>query len=380
MTIPFRSCPRHTIGVEWELQLLDAETLDLTDGIMPLMEFFQDTEFVKPEFVQSSVELNTDICEDSAVATAHLAKTLRALLRRSEELEMYLCGGGTHAFCRRLALITPFPRYQVMERDAGYIAHSQITFSTHVHIGMRSGDQAMRVMCRLIPVLPVFIALSANSPFWRGHRTGHMAYRQRILAAARNYGLPPRFQDWSAFERFLESSRRGKLLETFKDVHWHIRPHPDFGTLELRAMDSASNLTTLHAIAAFARSLMVMLADSDDAEIDGILPASLPDWIEQQNCYNASLHGLDADFVVSANGAFRPLRAVADDLIEFCKPAAQRENEVPGLDLLQAVLDGPPPYQQQLDAYMDGRSARSVVDWLRHQLKEGVHDGSATAK
>ena len=159
-------------------------TLDLIDGIMPLMEFFPNSEFVKPEYIQSCVELTSCIAENSEQAIAHIEGSLTKLLQRCGELEMDACASGTHSFCRRLALITPLPRYQRIEKDTGYIAHTQITFSTHVHVGMKSGDDAMRVISLLAPALPAFIALSANSPFWRGHETGHAAYRHRILAAA----------------------------------------------------------------------------------------------------------------------------------------------------------------------------------------------------
>ena len=103
----FESCRQHSVGVEWELQLLDPESLDLFDGIMPLMEFFPDTSFVKPEYIQSCVELTSCIAENSSEAIEHLQETLLQTLRRCDELDMSVCAAGTHPFCRRLALITP---------------------------------------------------------------------------------------------------------------------------------------------------------------------------------------------------------------------------------------------------------------------------------
>ena len=113
----FNPSPRHTVGVEWELQLIDPETLDLYDGIMPLMEFFPATDFVKPEYIQSCVELTSRISENSGEAIEHLRETLVQTLRRCDELDMSVCGAGTHPFCRRLALITPLPRYQRLAHD-----------------------------------------------------------------------------------------------------------------------------------------------------------------------------------------------------------------------------------------------------------------------
>lgn len=367
----FDPSPRHTLGIEWELQLLDAETLDLRDGILPLMEFFPGAAFVKPEFIQSCVELNSCIAENSDEAVAHLRRSLRHLFRRTAELDMGLCGAGTHPFGRRLALITPLPRYRQLEEAAGYLAHTQITFSTHVHIGMASGDQAMRVMARLAPALSAFIALSANSPFWRGHETGHLAYRHRILAAAPNYGLPETFGSWRAFDDFLRAAHKASMIRSFKDIHWDLRPHPDFGTLELRVMDSASNLAAVHGLAAFARCLAVGLADAEPREIGDLLPTGLPRWIEKQNCYRASLLGLDAEYITHADGSHRPLRDVVAELLGFCEALAPGIGESHGIAISRSMLDTRPACEMQIEAYREANSARAVVAMLQASLAEG---------
>lgn len=364
----FEPSAEHTVGVEWELQLLDPESVDLIDGIMPLMEFFPDTTYVKPEFIQSCVELTSCIAGNSTEAVQHLEKSLRSLLQRCAELEMSVCGAGTHPFCRRLALITPLPRYRLMEKDSGYLAQTQITFSTHVHIGMKSGDQAMCAMSRLIPAISAFIALSANSPYWRGHDTGHAAYRHRILAAAPNYGLPPHFNDWQEFDEFLSAAHRANMIKHFKDIHWDIRPHPDFGTIELRAMDSASDLHSVHGLVAFARCLMLRLIAASAEEVSDVLPANLPYWLEQQNRFRSGLRGLDAEYVIDEDGSHRAIRDVILDLLDFCEPIAAEINETAGLRIAREMLIKPPGYRRQRDAYGSGSSARSVVKMLQQAL------------
>ncbi len=364
----FSNCTHPTVGVEWELQLLDSYTLDLRPGIIPLMEFFPVRDFVKPEFVQSCVELNSCIAETSDSAVRHVGGTLTKLLRRCEELEMSACGAGTHPFCRRLALITPMPRFVRIEKAAGFLAHTQITFSTHVHVGMRSGDEAMRAMARLTPALPAFIALSANSPFWRGHETEHVAYRHRILAAAPNYGLPETFRDWADFERFYYAALKSDMIRHFKDIHWDIRPHPDFGTIEIRTMDAASDLRSLHALVAFARSLAVAMARASDDDVRSVLPLKLPTWVSLENCYRASHRGLDAEFIADDQGNHRSLRALIDDLLEFCAPVAAEIGEAHGLDLVRELLDGQLGYARQVQTFIETDSTREVVAQLRQQL------------
>lgn len=368
----FKSSPGNTVGVEWELQLLDPVSLDLVDGIVPLMEFFPDTTFVKPEYIQSCVELTSCVADNSEQAVDHLAGSFRQLLQRCAELEMGLCGAGTHPFCRRLALITPLPRYQRIEKSTGYLGHTQITFSTHVHVGMDSGDEAMRAMSFLIPAMPVFIALSANSPFWRGHETGHAAYRQRILAAAPSYGLPTRFENWRTYDKFLDAASRSGMIRTFKDIHWDIRPHPDFGTLEVRAMDAASDLQTLRGLVAFARSLTRLFANASAGEVSRVLPLNLPRWAENQNRYHAGLLGLDARYIIDDTGRHRPLRDIASELIEICEPTAADIHESTGLRITRGLLTGVAACQRQVRAYRQNNSARSVVKLLQDELVEGI--------
>lgn len=375
----FRNCSRHSIGVEWELQLLDTESLDLYDGIVPLMEFFPDTSFVKPEYIQSCVELTSNVSPTSDRVVQHLRQTLKRTVRRCEELGMGLCAAGTHPFCRRLALITPLPRYRRMAKSVGYLAHNQITFSTHVHIGMKSGDEAMLVMSRLIPVVPALVAMSANSPFWRGHLTGHAAYRHRILAAAPNYGLPTSFESWAAFEKFFEAATRSNMIGHFKDIHWDIRPHPDFGTLEVRAMDAASDLRSVHGLASFVRCLVVSMAEASSRDLNAVMPRDLPFWVEKENRFRAGQLGMDAGYIVNANGDQRPMREFVNDLFEFCEPMAASIGESSGMRIAREMLDEIPAYQRQLDAYATGRSARTVVRGLQEALLHGCTTESRAA-
>jgi len=368
LQVEFNNCSEPTVGVEWELQLVDARTLDLFDGILPLMEFFPDTDFVKPEYIQSCVELTSCVSNTSDAAVAHIRQTLAQILQRCQELEMSVCGAGTHPFCRRLALITPTPRYMRLEKNAGYLAQRQITFSTHVHTGMRSGDEAIRAMSQLIPALPAFIALSANSPFWRGHKTGHAAYRHRILAAASQYGLPIAFRDWAGFDRFYSAALKSGMTRDFKDIHWDIRPHPGFGTIEIRTMDAVSNLRTLRALVAFARVMTVCMARSAREEVSRVLPLELPVWIEKENCYRASHCALNAEFIYNEKGEHRPLRGLVEDLINFCKPVAHDLGESKNLQLTRQILTDEPGYSHQLTTYAESHSTLSVAENLKNQL------------
>jgi len=149
--VEFTPSATNTIGVEIELQLLDAESLDLRDGILPLMELFPGTAYIKPEVIQNTVEIVSRVCTSVAELEGHLSALAAELHGKSRELGMRLCGAGTHPFSQRLTLITPLPRYLAMEAQAAFRLHAQTTFATHTHIGMSSGDEAVALMRRLKP-------------------------------------------------------------------------------------------------------------------------------------------------------------------------------------------------------------------------------------
>lgn len=364
----FNGCSQPTVGVEWELQLVNSETLDLYDGIMPLMDFFPDTNFIKPEFIQPCVELTSDVADTSEEAIEHIRRSLLKLQQRCSELKMSLCGAGTHPFCKRLALITPIPRYIQMEKKSGYLAHTQITYSTHVHIGMGSGDEAIRVMSLLIPVLPAFIALSANSPFWRGHETGHAAYRHRILAASPSYGLPVAFSDWADFNKFYDAALKSGMINNFKDIHWDIRPHPDFGTLEIRTMDTASDLQNLQALVTFARVMAVTMARLSPQQVGEVIPLDLPTWVQKENRYRAGWKGLNAEFIYNQEGDHRPLRGLVEELYSLCEPVAKTIGEEKKFTLSRNILLEELGYHRQLQSFAESHSTFTVAENLRRQL------------
>ena len=350
----FRPGDPQTIGLEYEMQLLDRVSLDLQDGILPLLEFFPGNPHVKPESIQNTVEVITPVCRGVAEMHAHLTPLVRELQTRCEQLGMALCGAGTHPFSQKLALITPTPRYRAMEQRAGFLMHAQITFATHVHLGMRDGDEAVVLMHRIKPYLPLLIALSANSPFWRGYDTHCASYRHRILAASRSYGVPPSFPDWAAFCRFFDVTRRAGLFHTINDIHWDIRPRPHFSTLEVRVMDTPPTLSEAMGLAAFVRALAMFLREHPDRTD---LPQPLSWWTEKENHYQASLQGLQAPYIYNEAGDARPLLDVWHQVHAAVAPYAARHGEAHHLaSLYHAVANG-------LGAARQRKSWRAREDW-----------------
>ncbi len=376
----FASCPTHSVGLELELQLLDGQTLDLRDGIVPLMEFYPGAERVCPEFIQSCVEINSGRCESVVELRDNLVATAQPLLDRCHELNMLLCGAGTHPFSRRLALITPAPRYQRIERQRGHLAHTQITYATHVHVGMKSGEQAATCLRRLTPCLPLLVAVGANSPFWRSYETGYATYRQRLLAVTPNSGVPPQFDGWNEFVKFYETAHRAGIVSSVKDLHWNARFHPDFGTIEIRNPDAQPTISHAVTLAGLIQSLAVYCADTSESDLDPRLPQGLPHWMLRENSFRAGNLGTDCELVVSDKGRTRPLRAVLAEVIEAIRPTAAALGNTLCLDAVEMSLDEGLPYAQQRRDYCRENSCRTVTDALVERFEADLSRAHAAPR
>lgn len=358
--------------MELELQLLDAGTLDLKDGILPLMDLYPDSPYVKPEFIQNTVEVASGICTGLGELESQIKSLIFELKSKCGELGMTLCGAGCHPFGRRLALITPFPRYLDMDATSGLLSHTQITFATHVHLGMVSGDEAMAMMRELKAYLPLLIALSANSPFWRGYDTGYVSYRHRILAASRSYGIPPSFTSWSEFCAFLTTTHHAGIFETVHDIHWDIRPRPHLGTLEIRVMDAQSSVSRAVALAGFVRALVAYLRGIQGREPAPGLPRPLHWWLEKENHFQASRLGLGANYAEDSQGTVRPLHAVLQTVIEAIWTTAEDLGEADYLERSRGISEADTGYARQKRVYATTGSLKHVAASLVDELERDV--------
>jgi carboxylate-amine ligase len=370
----FSSCDSYTVGAEWELQLLDIDSLDLVPGIGSILQAFAQDEHVKPEFFQSCVELNSPIVTCSTEIKAHFLSLTRQVREICQSHGMDLAGAGTHAFCRRLALITPLPRYKVIASEHGYLGQTQIAFSTHIHVGMKSGDEAMRAMRYLTPCLPLLIAISANSPFWRGHETGYASYRRRLLAASKSYGIPPYFDSWREFEQFFQMAVRTHSFRSIKDIHWDIRPHPDFGTLECRVTDAQSTVADVAFLAGLVRVMVVWISATSREGIEASVPRRISPWIDRENHFRASHWGMEAELIHNESGDTQTIHSY---LRKLAKAVTDTANEIGeghiAKRLADIALETPGYIQQRID-YQKRNNTRDVVDALRNKLHTELNE------
>ncbi len=240
--------PRYTVGIEEELMILDSSSLDLVSAIESMLGEDPPSGEIKPELLESVLEIATSPCKDIPTAGAELV-SLRALARdRARSLGLEIGAAGTHPFARwEDQRVVRDDRYRGLVRSLGFVARQELVFGMHVHVGMADPEETIYVANGLRPHVPLLIALSANSPLLRGELTGLMSSRVPIFRALPRVGLPPRFEDWADFERRVETMSESGMIEDYTYLWYDVRPHPRLGTVEIRAMDAQTRVE--HTIA-----------------------------------------------------------------------------------------------------------------------------------
>ena len=383
MQIPFHSSERASLGVEWELQLVDRETRELTAGATELLaeitpDGLDEHPKAKHELLQSTVEIITGVCTTVAEAKADLAGTLAEVVAAAERRGLGVMCAGSHPFTRwDTQQISPKERYAQLVERMQWLARRLQIFGVHVHVGVRSPDKIIPIVNALTQYLPHLLALSASSPFWAGCDTGLASARTKVFEGMPTGGLPHQLADWSEFEEYMDTLIRVGAIESVREVWWDVRPHPDFGTVELRVCDGMSTLDEIGAVAALAQCLV----EKFDAEIDrGYTLPTPAEWIVRENKWRAVRWGLDAEIVVDEQGTVRPVREAITDLVDELAPVARRLGcEAELADVLR-VLEVGASYQRQraVAAAHDGELV-PVVDSLLAELRDGLPSRTAGA-
>jgi carboxylate-amine ligase len=363
-----------TLGVEWELQLIDAASRLLRQDAREVISALRKPEEAGPqakihdELMQSAVEVVTGVCSTVSEAVADLAATIADLQRITDMRGTMLACAGTHPVSDwRDAKMAPVQRYAELVEQMQWLARRIQTFGVHVHVGLRDGSKAIPIVNALAAYLPHFLALTASSPFWGGHDTGLASSRAVIFGGLPTAGPPHQLADWSEFEEYMDTLLRAGTIRSIKEVWWDVRPHPDFGTVEIRMFDGVPTLREVGMVAALSQSLVHLL----DTQLDrGYRLPSQPSWVVQDNRWRATRYGLDAIVITDAAGSTAPLRDELYELYQEIKPVAQRLGCADELDVLSEVLEKGASYERQRAVVATGGGLMDVVDALVTEFAE----------
>src|SRR2546421_4339196 len=253
--------PAYTVGIEEELMILDAESLELVNAIESMIEPAPSGE-IKPELMESVLEISTEPCENVTQAGEQLRSLRAQVIQTAASKGLAIGAAGTHPFARwEDQRIVARSRYRDLISALRFVARQELIFGVHVHVGVDDPDKAIHVANGMRVHMPILVALSANSPFWRGDFTGLASTRTPIFRAFPRVGIPPRYDDWRDYERRIEFMVKARVIEDYTYL-WHdVRPHPNFGTVEIRVMDSQTHIEHSLGLAALVQALVRELAE-----------------------------------------------------------------------------------------------------------------------
>jgi carboxylate-amine ligase len=320
----------------------------------------------KHELLESTIEIITGICATVEEARRDLAGTLAELQPLIDARGMALLCSGTHPFSDwAKQQISPNPRYAQLVEDMQWMARRLQIFGIHVHVGVRSPEKAVAMVNALTGYIPHFLALSASSPYWKGTDTGLASSRTKVFEGLPTAGLPYQLAGWGQFEQFMETLISARTIHTIREVWWDIRPHPNFGTVELRICDGLPTLGEIAAVAAISQCLVEWLNALIDRGYTLPVPKS---WIVRENKWRAARWGIDAEIILDDSGRLQPVREAVEELIDELAPVARRLGCGDELQYALAIMERGPSYIRQREVMAAGGTLTDVVDALVDEL------------
>ncbi|UQX88566.1 glutamate--cysteine ligase [Jatrophihabitans telluris] len=375
MQIDFVRSLRPTLGVEWELALVDKQSGDLVsvaEQVLNAVRPHQEPEHpkIKQELLLNTVELVTGVCRNAAEAAADLAASVAEVREVIDPMGVELFSAGAHPFADwHQQRVTDYHRYATLIDRTQWWGRQMLIYGVHVHVGISSVHKVLPILNGLLTYHPHLQALSASSPYWGGTDTGYASNRALMFQQLPTAGLPFQFGDWSGYESYVADMLTTGVIDDLSEIRWDIRPSPKLGTIEVRVCDGLPTLAEVTAVAALIHCLVVYL----DGELDrrGSLP-TLPPWHVQENKWRAARYGLEAEIILDAAGRERLVTEELADLVDCLTPVAIQLDCAYELASVMNILTSGASYQRQrLVAEANGGNLAAVVDSLVREMRAG---------
>src|SRR5215216_6713771 len=346
---PKFSGPSFTIGIEEELMILDSETLALANAIEAVLEECGNDDAVKPELLESVLEIATAPHPDTAAAGRQLRALRRDVAEAAGRRGLLIGSAGTHPFAlwedQRVSSRT---RYRELIAALRFVARQEIIFGLHVHVGLDDADKAIHVANGMRVHVPILFALAANSPFWRADATGFASTRMPIFRAFPRVGIPPFYDGWEDYERRIQFMVDAHTIDDYTYLWYDVRPHPSLGTVEIRAMDAQTRVEHTLALAALIQAMVKELAEHYEA---GKRLADYPYEMLDENKWLAARHGLEGELVDLPDRRLVSAKELAQRLYDRLREQAHDLGSAAELDGLGDILERGNGAQRQRVVY-----------------------------
>lgn len=361
MSIQFNQNDWPTLGVELELQLVDAETYALKSAIADVLDGIPNKyeARITPELMQCYLEINTDICRSVSDVDKDLNETIRVVERAAGAAGAKLFWAATHPFSRwHEQKITPNLRYLGLVELLQDTARRLVTFGLHVHVGVDSGDKAIMICDRILRYLPTLLAVSVNSPMWAGRLTGLHSQRSKIMENLPTAGLPPLMRNWSEYVWLVNHLVETGFINTIREIWWDVRPHHNFGTVEVRICDMPPNLNDVLGLTALVQCLVYALSEEIDA---GAYQHDCHPMIVHQNKWRACRYGRSAKLVNPYTQECVPVRDVVEHLVDHLRDTADKLDCAAYLDRVLTMAEQPNGADRQIAIFRETGDPAEVV-------------------
>ncbi|WP_125610276.1 glutamate--cysteine ligase [Specibacter cremeus] len=369
MKIDFARSEQSTLGLEWEIALVDAETGELSASAGDVLadiaaehpDAIGDAEHphIKGELLLNTVELVSGVCHTVNEGVEDLRRNLNVLRGVAHPRGLDLLSAGTHPFSNPAEQrVTDKERYAKLIDRTRWWGSQMLIYGVHVHVGLDNVAKAMPVLDGLVNYFPHFQALSASSPFWKGEDTGYASQRALMFQQLPTAGLPFQFPDWAGYEAYVQDMFTTGVIDATSEIRWDIRPVAGLGTMEMRVCDAMSTLSEIGSIAALTQCLVDEF--STTLENGGSIP-TMPPWHVQENKWRAARYGLDAIIILDAAGHEQLVTEHTIELLNRLEPIAARlgcADELAGVETIIAKGAG---YQRQRDVAAAHRGDLTAV-------------------
>ncbi|AKK06994.1 carboxylate-amine ligase, YbdK family [Corynebacterium mustelae] len=359
----FSASDKPTIGVEWELALIDPVTRDLVPragDVVALVAASHPDIQLEREFLANTVELVTPVCHTVPEAIAELDKAVTAVKEAADTFGLKLWGAGSHPFSdfRNQPTSSKGSYAEIIARTQ-YWGNQMLIWGIHTHVGISHKERVWPIINALLTKYPHLLALTASSPGWDGIDTGYASNRTMLYQQLPTAGLPYQFQNWEQWERYMKDQDISGVINHTGSMHFDIRPAGKWGTIEVRICDSTSNLKELAAVVALTHCLVVYY----DRMIDnGEELPSLQDWHVAENKWRAARYGLDAIIITSRDTDERLVTDDLKDLVETLRPIAEELECLTELNYVLEIIETGASYNRQRELFNKHGSWYPAVD------------------
>ena len=349
--------PSFTIGIEEELMILDSESLSLTNAIETVLEEYGEDDSVKPELLESVLEIATTPHANARAAGQDLRALRRGVAEAAGRRGLLIGSAGTHPFAMwEDQRIVARPRYRDLVSALRFVARQELIFGMHVHVGVSDPEKAIHIANGMRVHVAVLVALSANSPFWRADSSGLVSTRTPIFRAFPRVGIPPLYDGWEDYQRRIGFMVESGVMEDYTYLWYDVRPHPNFGTVEIRACDAQTRVEHTLALTALIQAMVKELAEHYDS---GGRLTDYPWEMLDENKWLASRHGMEGELVDLPANQRVATKELARRLLDRLREHAQ---DLGSADALEGIED--------LLAHGNGASRQVVVYEANHDLRE----------